>query len=128
MTLINGSRPSWEVLAAQKQKELFSSIPAEWRVPGDLLPPASQDDVTDWPETSGWLTAQEVSITSLDATTLVGQLTAGKLKSVDVVRAFCKRACAAHQLVSFICLLSLFLWHDSYRIKSNNIIPGQLPF
>ncbi|KAK0384694.1 hypothetical protein NLU13_7172 [Sarocladium strictum] len=100
MTLMNGSRPSWEVLAAQKQKELFSSIPAEWRVPGDLLPPASQDDVTDWPETSGWLTAQEVSITSLDATTLVGQLTAGKLKSVDVVRAFCKRACAAHQLVN----------------------------
>jgi|SRR5688572_10973324 amidase len=100
MTVVNGARPSWKALAAQKRQELNSSIPAEWRVPDDILPPESQDDVSDWPETSGWLTPEELAITSLNAQELVTRLASGNLKSVDVVQAFGKRASAAHQLVS----------------------------
>lgn len=78
----------------------MSSIPQEWRIPADLLPPVTQDDVTDWPDTSGWFTADELAITSLTATELVAKLASAEFKSEDVTKAFCKRAAAAHQLVS----------------------------
>ncbi|KAH7305859.1 amidase signature domain-containing protein [Stachybotrys elegans] len=99
MTVI-GTSSQWKIIAAKKRKDLANSIPAEWRVPEHLLPPDSQDDVTSWPETSGWFTPEELAITSLSAEELVPQLAQGKLTSEQVTRAFCKRACAAHQLVN----------------------------
>lgn len=98
----NGVKPSWEELGAKKRSQLLASIPKEWRIPENLLPPESQDDVTAWPETSGWFTRTELDITSLTASELVSRLSSGALKSEDVTRAFCKRASAAHQLVSFL--------------------------
>lgn len=98
---VNGIKLSWEKLAAIKRGELLASIPKEWRIPENLLPPASQDDVTGWPETSGWFTQAELDITNLTAGELISKMSSGALKSEDVTRAFCKRASAAHQLVSF---------------------------
>ncbi|KAM0666302.1 hypothetical protein ACQRIT_005032 [Beauveria bassiana] len=92
--------PIWEDIGARKRALLSASIPQEWRVPADLLPPASQDDVTAWPSTSGWFTEDELKITEQTATQLVAQLTSGELQSETVTRAFCKRAAAAHQLVN----------------------------
>lgn len=92
--------PTWKDLAAKKREALQASLPKEWLVPDQLLPPPSQDDVTDWPATSGWFTPEELAITALTASELVAQLASGQLKSVDVTKAFCKRAVAAHQLVS----------------------------
>ena len=99
MAVKNGVRASWEDIAAKKRSELANSIPQEWRVPEKLLPPTTQDDVTSWPETSGWFTPEELAITSASAAELVPQLASGKLSSEDVTKAFCKRACAAQQLV-----------------------------
>lgn len=99
MAVKNGVKSSWEDIAAKKRSELADSIPIEWRVPEKLLPPESQDNVLDWPETSGWFTAEELAITSCNAQELLPQLASGKLKSEVVTRAFCKRACAAQQLV-----------------------------
>ncbi|KGQ04528.1 Acetamidase [Beauveria bassiana D1-5] len=92
--------PIWEDIGARKRALLSASIPQEWRVPADLLPPASQDDVTAWPATSGWFTEDELKITEQTATQLVAQLISGELQSETVTRAFCKRAAAAHQLVN----------------------------
>ncbi|KAH8901354.1 acetamidase [Thozetella sp. PMI_491] len=91
---------SWEAVAQQKRASLEASIPKHWIVPADLLPPESQEDVTAWPETSGWFTPEELSITSLTVVELVPKLASGQLKSEDVVKAFCKRAVAAHQLTN----------------------------
>jgi len=91
--------PLWKDISAKKIEALNSSIPEEWRIPQDLLPPADQADVTTWPETSGWFTNDELAITSLTAAELLNKLASGALKSEDVTRAFCKRASAAHQLV-----------------------------
>lgn len=91
---------TWEAISAKKRADLNNSIPAEWRVPSDLLPPESQDNVTTWPKTSGWFTQDELDITELTASELVPKLASGELTSEAVTRAFCKRACAAHQLVS----------------------------
>ena len=90
---------TWEEKGARKRASLLASIPKEWHIPAELLPPASQDDVTTWPETSGWFTPEEIAITNLSASELVPKLASGALKSVDVTKAFCKRAAAAHQLV-----------------------------
>ncbi|KAI1104665.1 amidase [Jackrogersella minutella] len=94
------SKGNWEELAAKKREQLEKSIPEEWRVPSDLLPPADQDDVTGFPEASGWFTAEELSITNQGAVELLPKLASGELKSETVTRAFCKRAVAAHQLTN----------------------------
>ncbi|KAI6092650.1 amidase [Hypoxylon rubiginosum] len=91
---------NWETIAAKKRQDLASSIPDEWRVPSALLPPADQDNVTGFPEESGWFTAEELAITNQTALELLPKLAAGDLTSVAVTRAFCKRAAAAHQLTN----------------------------
>ncbi|EHK16245.1 uncharacterized protein TRIVIDRAFT_232505 [Trichoderma virens Gv29-8] len=102
----SGAKPSWEELSAKKRSELQASIPKEWRIPENLMPPDSQDDVTGWPEASGWFTEEELAITSLTAEELLSKLATGALKSLDVTQAFCKRAAAAHQLTN--CLSEIF--------------------
>ncbi|KAM0337126.1 hypothetical protein ACHAPQ_003401 [Fusarium lateritium] len=92
--------PSWKDISDNKIHALLSSIPEEWRIPEHLLPPKDQVDVTKWPETSGWFTKDELAITSLTAAELVKKLASGNLTSEDVTKAFCKRACAAHQLTN----------------------------
>lgn len=96
---MSAKKETWEEIGARKRAALLASIPEEWRVPPELLPPDSQDDVTGWPATSGWFTAEELAITELSASELVPKLASGALKSLVVTRAFCKRAAAAHQLV-----------------------------
>lgn len=98
MSTSNGTE-TWEEIGARKRAALLASIPKEWIIPSELMPPEAQDDVTAWPETSGWFTAEELALTDLTASELVPKLASGAFKSVDVTKAFCKRAAAAHQLV-----------------------------
>ncbi|ORY63410.1 amidase [Pseudomassariella vexata] len=91
---------TWETLAAKKRQALRNSIPPEWIVPEHLLPPDSQEDVTGFPESSGWFTPEELAITNSTALELLPKLASGELKSETVTRAFCKRAAAAHQLTN----------------------------
>ncbi|KAI5868167.1 amidase [Durotheca rogersii] len=91
---------NWEGLAAKKRQQLASSIPEEWRIPSHLLPPEDQEDITGFPETSGWFTPEELAITNLTAEELLPKLASGELKSEAVTLAFCKRAAAAHQLTN----------------------------
>ncbi|KAL3451082.1 amidase signature domain-containing protein [Aspergillus insuetus] len=86
----------WKSVAAQKKSALDASIPAEWRI--EKLP--TNDSVMSFPKTSGILTPDELAITESSATDLVRDLAAGKLSSVAVTTAFCKRAALAHQLTN----------------------------
>jgi hypothetical protein len=88
---------NWEQLAADKRKRIVDSIPSDWVI-RDL---PSDDNVFAYPKASGLLSAQEIELTESSATDLVAQLAQGKLKSVDVTLAFCKRAAIAQQLVSW---------------------------
>jgi hypothetical protein len=90
----------WEARAARKRQDLQDSIPKSWIIPEDLLPPENQLDVTTFPESSGWFTSEELAITGQDAVQLLSKLASGELKAEVVTQAFCKRAAAAHQLVS----------------------------
>ncbi|KAI1337878.1 amidase [Xylariaceae sp. FL0016] len=91
---------NWQEIAARKRLDLANSIPEEWRVPSDLLPPQGQDEVMSFPEKSGWFTSDELAITNSTALELLPKLASGELKSETVTRAFCKRAAAAHQLTN----------------------------
>ncbi|KAH7029548.1 Acetamidase [Microdochium trichocladiopsis] len=94
-----GSTPSWEDLARDKRERLAAKIPTEWRL--KELP--TTDSVIDFPRASGLLSATEIGITETSASSLVADLAAGRLKSVNVVLAFCKRAAIAQQLTN--CML-----------------------
>jgi Asp-tRNA(Asn)/Glu-tRNA(Gln) amidotransferase A subunit family amidase len=101
---------TWQAIATRKQKERASRIPEQW-----LLSPNNIDhnrlNVLSVPRESGILTDKELSITEqFDATGLVSELASGRLKSVDVVTAFCKRAAIAQQVTN--CLTEM-LFNDA---------------
>lgn len=91
---------TWKAIATRKQKQRASRLPEQW-----LLPPANIDpkrlNVLSVPRESGILTEKELHLTeSYDATGLAAELASGRLKSVDVVTAFCKRAAIAQQVTN----------------------------
>ncbi|OCK76456.1 amidase [Lepidopterella palustris CBS 459.81] len=90
----------WQLISWQKKDEQFSRIPKEWLISESSLSP----DLTgylDFPCKCGLLSRQELSITEdYDATALAQEIANRRLKTVDVVRAFCKRAAIAHQLTN----------------------------
>lgn len=86
---------NWQSAAAKKKSSLEATIPLEWRIKS--FPPS--DSAMSFPRQSGILTEEELNITESSATQLVRDIAAGKLTSVAVTTAFCKRAALAHQLV-----------------------------
>ncbi|KAM0490787.1 hypothetical protein ACHAP8_011181 [Fusarium lateritium] len=86
----------WKTLAAEKKSQLEASIPPEWRI--KTLP--TVDSVMSFPGRSGMLKLEEHYITTSPATRLVQDLASGKLSSVAVTTAFCKRAALAQQLTN----------------------------
>jgi amidase len=93
----------WKEISAKAQDILANSIPLEWRIPKDILPPPEQKDVTDFPAKCGLLTEAELAITDSYATEILEKIAAGEWKAEDVCRAFCKRAAVAQQVVSVDC-------------------------
>jgi len=94
---------SWAVAIGAKRSGTLDKIPEPWRIS-----PKTREETTETttfgvheiPKRCGVLTSQELSLTEdYDATDLVAMLQGGKAKSEEVVRAFCKRAAIAHQLV-----------------------------
>ncbi|KAF2194890.1 amidase [Zopfia rhizophila CBS 207.26] len=99
----------WQLVSWQKKDEQHSRIPKEW-----LLKSSPSSDVTtylDIHRKCGLLSQEELRITEeYDATGLAEAIRTRKLKSVDIVRAFCKRAAIAHQLTN--CLTEI-LFEDA---------------
>jgi len=89
----------WELQARKAKGILENSIPKQWLLPEDKLPPADEKSVIDFPRKSGLLTGRELGITDLSATALVAKMGAGELSAEEVVVAFLKRSVLGHQLV-----------------------------
>ena len=90
---------NWEIQAQKGRDILNNSIPKQWLLPADRLPPASQKSVVDFPRQSGLLNERELDITDMSATALVTEMGNGKLSAEEVVVAFLKRAVLGQQLV-----------------------------
>lgn len=91
---------NWEEVARKKREDLLARIPTDYRIQNP--PPEHHLDVTTWPRESGWFTDKELDITESTATSILNKIASKEWTSEDVTRAFCKRAAAAHQLVSSI--------------------------
>ncbi|KAF2792492.1 amidase [Melanomma pulvis-pyrius CBS 109.77] len=89
----------WQLVSWQKKDEQRARIPSEWLL--KTLPSPSVTSYVEILHRCGLLSAEELRITEeYDATALAEAIRHRKLKSVDVVRAFCKRAAIAHQLTN----------------------------
>lgn len=89
----------WQLQARKAQDILHNSLPKQWLLPEDKLPPPDQKYVLDIPRTNGLLTDRELTITEMSAMALVAEMGEGKLSAEEVVVAFLKRAVIGHQLV-----------------------------
>jgi amidase len=93
----------WKELVKSKRESVFTKIPKAWLLPATLTSQYTETsnlNALDVPRTCGILTEQELSITEdHDATALVELMSTGKLTSLEVVTAFCKRAAIAQQCV-----------------------------
>lgn len=96
----------WEELVEKKRKALAELIPEKWRISVDKLPSASQHSVISYPETSGLLSDEELTITQLTIENLAERIASRKYSAVQVCEAFCHRAAIAQQLVN--CLVEIF--------------------
>ncbi|EDU47440.1 GatA Asp-tRNAAsn Glu-tRNAGln amidotransferase A subunit [Pyrenophora tritici-repentis] len=110
------SGANWEKIAAGKRAALAESIPIEYRIPQDKIPPESQLDVTTWPKESGWFTANELEITDSTASDILKKVAAKTWSAEQVTSAFCKRAAAAQQLTN--CLSDAFFDEAIQQAKS----------
>lgn len=89
--------PEWKQIARNKRADQQQLIPKEWRLPSmEHLPKNALAYIRE----SSTLTPEELSITEItDARHLLNKIATGGLTAVQVLRAFCKRAAIAQQLV-----------------------------
>ncbi|KAF4189642.1 hypothetical protein CNMCM7927_007326 [Aspergillus lentulus] len=115
---------NWQHKVAQKQQECLQKIPADWKIPESLLsslqlPLAeNKNDLIrgDAVRKSGILTEQELQITEqYTVSGLLSALAEGRLTSLEVTLAFCKRAAVAQQLVN--CLTETMFPEAQERAK-----------
>lgn len=87
---------TWQSIAEKKRADLASRIPKEWLLPASYRPDGNTIDLTEIPRHCGLLSTRELELTEKhDATELLELLRSGRLKSREVVEAFCKVRCVA---------------------------------
>lgn len=95
------AKPSpWEIEAEKSRRILADSIPKQWLLTPEQLPPTDRFNVLNVPAESGIMSEKELQITQTDATGLVRKMGAGDLSAEEVTIAFLKRATIGNQLVS----------------------------
>ena len=99
---------TWQRRVEQKRQRCANKIPAEWRIPNEVMaslhtPLAehktnlSRNDII---RESGIMTQHELQLTEeYTVSELLAALANGRLSSVEVTMAYCKRAAIAQQLV-----------------------------
>lgn len=119
--------PPYLAIAAEKQSQQRSRIPAAWQL--SSLPPSTVSDVRSIPTTCGILSSHELRITQkYDATALAAAIAIRELKAYDVATAFCKRAAIAQQLTN--CLTEIMFeegmkraaWLDAELERTGKVV------
>ncbi|KAG9105253.1 hypothetical protein FRC07_009452, partial [Ceratobasidium sp. 392] len=103
-TTTDSDQPEWRIRAQAKKQQQIESIPPEWII----NIPEGRQNVTKIPHECGVLSTFEIEVTdTVDVETILEKLRNGVWKSVDVTRAFYKRAIIAHQATN--CLTEIFV-------------------
>jgi amidase len=106
---------SWQAVAARKQAQRSAKVPAEWRIPASIRPPADVASVQDFPRDSGFFTEDELRITGATASEVVFRIARAEWTALQVVTAVCKRAAVAQQLLN--CLTEVMFDEAVARAK-----------
>ncbi|PVH87638.1 amidase [Cadophora sp. DSE1049] len=93
-----GRKASWQSIASKKRAEIFGKIPQEWILSQSVLDQSKKEKKIVGGFIESLLDSETLRITSLDPADIAEKINGGSLTSVNVVRAFCKRAAIAHQL------------------------------
>lgn len=96
-------------------EHFLASIPAEWHILKDRLPPESQNKVIGFTAECGILDKTELDIITMDAGKLLSLTASGELTCLAVTTAYCKAAAIAHQLTN--CLTEIFFTQALERAK-----------
>ena len=90
---------TWQARAKAKAAEIYSRTPEEWRLNEvDLEKARNQRNLTG-PFIESFLDDGEVDIIRNDSLQLVEKIKSQRHTAVEVVRAYCKTAAIAHQIV-----------------------------
>ncbi|KAI5196557.1 hypothetical protein AUEXF2481DRAFT_44372 [Aureobasidium subglaciale EXF-2481] len=121
--MATASSPSWQDVAARKQKEVYDAIPSAWLVRRHLL---NGHNFTDLPmKCPHIMSNEELFITEQRAVDILAQIHSRAWTSYQVTLAFCKRAALAHQatnclaLIMFDSALERAKELDAYMAKHN---------
>ena len=101
----------WEAEAQKCRDILQKSIPKEYLVSLDKLPPPGELNVAGFIESAGILSEREREITQSTAVQIVDKIASGPTcwSAEEVLVAFLKRAVVGHQLVRIYIRLSYLL-------------------
>ncbi|CCM03703.1 uncharacterized protein FIBRA_05849 [Fibroporia radiculosa] len=103
----------WQTRCSARKQLQLDAIPPAWLVP---LPPDDERSVIQTPSVCGLLTPRELEITNtIDIDLLLLNLRTAQWSSVEVTRAFYKRAIVAQQLTN--CLTEIFVERALARAK-----------
>jgi amidase len=95
--------PSWQDIAAKKQKEIFDAIPSAWLVDKHLL---HGHNFMDLPKKCpSIMSKEELFITEQRAVDILSRIHSRKWTSYQVTLAFCKRAALAHQATNCLAVV-----------------------
>ncbi|KAJ5334883.1 Amidase [Penicillium brevicompactum] len=101
---ITTTSPSYLDRCTQKRADQYALIPPEWRI--DPIP-SVESEPNALPVLRSLLTPQELALTEeTDIGVLLRRLSSGELSSLELTRAFAKRAALAHQLTT--CCTEIF--------------------
>lgn len=122
----------WRKAAATKRETLFNSIPKSHLLPADLAAKAYGNELLPFDERvlrCGILSPLDLEITNIDDAALILEYIASrKYTSVQVTKAFCKRASIAQQTTN--CLTEILYdravaraqWLDDYLEKEGKTV------
>ncbi|KAK5449281.1 hypothetical protein LTS15_008823 [Exophiala xenobiotica] len=91
------ARP-WQQVAADKRNGNLAKIPDEWRLKPEVIEEGKKQRSIAGSFIESLLDSDTRHITGLDPVEIIKSTTSGKLSSLAVTKAFCKRAAFAHQL------------------------------
>lgn len=100
---MTSSPEPWQAIAERKRNQRASKIPKKWLVSSEIQQSISSVPAISLIQSTNVLSEEELRWTdpsTHDATSLLQQLAASKISSVDLTRAFIKRAAVAHQLTN----------------------------
>jgi amidase len=90
----------WQQIASAKREANMAKIPREWILEPQVLEDGRSRNSIVGDYMDGLLDAKSRYVTDMYVPELVARMGDGTLTAVEVVKAFCKRAAYAHQLVS----------------------------